>query len=137
MQALVVQNHDGPEHVAPTVDPVAVPLWHECDPAHQPQPECAAHVPQSVFETHGSAIQAVVVQNQVAPEQVGPMLDPVELPDWHAPVAEHQPHPPRAEHEAQSVLEEHASGGIMHAPAVQTWPAAHALPHVPQFAGSV
>lgn len=134
--ALVDQNQLGPVHVPPSVCPVPLPLTHECELAHQPQPARAAHVPQSVLDAHGSVMHAVVVQNHDAAAHV-PAAGPVDVPDVHCPVPEHQPQPPRAAHVAQFVLDAQVSGGVAQVPVVQTCPLGHAWPQVPQLPRSV
>ena len=56
---------------------------------------------------HGG--QADISQAQFVPLQAIPLLDPVAVPVWHAPLAMHQPQPARAAHDPHVVLVLHAS----------------------------
>jgi hypothetical protein len=96
------------------VGPLVAPGRHRPEAAHQPHCERCVQVEQLVALEHGSPASVAVMHDErvhaqfdVQVEPVGPVV----VPDWHRPVAPHQPHCDSAVQVSHMVCAAHGSAG--------------------------
>lgn len=94
---------------APSVAPLAVPVWQFPRLRHHPQLRPLEHAVQLVLDAHGSgARHDPLTHAQFVPAQE-PSVAPLAVPEWQPPMLLHQPHESPAVHDAQLVLDAHGS----------------------------